>query len=173
MNPVHWISNHVITCVLILVFVYMVLFRGLSRNNGGGGFMKIVALILFVFAAFAYFVQKTGSAGDMIPGFGGTVAQGGSSGMDANRVAYDKCLTNAVIAAQLVPKSQQFCSNMQSLPDWEKCMGGTVLCSQGGDEGCLRKTQCDAKAEGSIPENLLKGIVRAILTPLVNLTKCT
>jgi hypothetical protein len=171
-NPVHWLSTHVVACILILIFIYMVLFKGLSRTNGGSGFMKIVALVLFAAAAYTYFVQKAGSAAQLLPGFAGTVAQGTERAMGANGEAYDKCLTNAVIATGLVPRSKQYCSNTRTVPEWEKCMGSTVLCSQGGDAGCLRKTECDAQAEGSIPQNLLQGILRAILAPLVGLLTC-
>ena len=171
-NPVHWLSTHVVACILILIFIYMVLFRGLTVRSGGSGFIKIVALVLFAAAAYTYFIQKVGSAAQLLPGFAGSVPWATEGGMNAGRDAYDKCLTNSVIAAGLVPQSKQLCSNAKTVPEWEQCMGGAVLCSQGGDAGCLRKTQCDAQAEGNIPNSLLKGIVRAILTPLVNLVRC-
>jgi hypothetical protein len=174
LNPAHWISTHVVTCLLIALFVYMVLFKGTSFFNMGG-FLKIAALVVLAATAYAYFVPGKGTRpemADFLPGFTGTAAQGVASGMDARRTAYDRCLTQGVIASNLVPESRQYCSTQTTLDGWEHCMGATVLCGRGGDAGCLVKTQCDAQAEGSTPLNLLKGLARALLAPLIGLFRC-
>jgi hypothetical protein len=174
LNPAHWISTHVVTCLLIAILIYMVLFKGTTFFKMRG-FVKIAALVVLAATAYAYFVPGKGPRPGMahfLPGFTGTAAKGVDSGMQARRDAYDKCLTQGVIASHLVPQSQQLCATQTAPDGWERCMGGTVLCGQGGDAGCLVKTQCDAQVEGSTPANLLKGLARAILAPLVSLFRC-
>jgi hypothetical protein len=171
-DPLDYFANHVVACAALLLFFLMVL---TGRLTGGtlfsSGFFRLVGLIAFAVAVFSFYVLKQGAPEQLLPGSAGTVAQGLASGKQAVDTARQQCYIGAVVKTGQQAASRRMCSTTRTPAEWEQCISG-VLCSQIENGGCVLKTQCDARAEGSTPNSLLKGIARAFLAPFVGLFSC-
>jgi hypothetical protein len=168
----HFVANHVVLCIGVVIFVFMVLRRGMTFGNMFSmGFFKIIFWVALIYAFYSY-ATGTGSPLKMLPGFTGNVVQGVAAGADATDAKYEQCLTNSIVSMQLGATSRQFCSNTKATDEWETCMAG-VLCNQGGDAGCQLKTQCQFQNKvAGVPGAVGKGILRSLFCSVVPLDSC-